>query len=110
MTSSSHTSRRHFIAGTAAALIALPTLHAQTRPVLKAGDQKGGLRALLEAAGGLEGVSYDIQWSEFPAAAPLAEALNAQAVDSGPIGDAPLIFALAAGTRVKAIGATRSES
>ena len=28
-----------------------------------------------------------------------------EAVDSGPIGDAPLIFALAAGTRVKAIGA-----
>jgi sulfonate transport system substrate-binding protein len=78
--------------------------------VLKAGDQKGGLRALLEAAGSLEGLSYDIQWSEFPAAAPLAEALNAQAVDSGPIGDAPLVFALAAGTRVKAIGANRSDA
>ena len=78
--------------------------------MLKAGDQKGGLLALLEAAGGLEGLGYDIQWSEFPAAAPLAEALNAAAVDSGPIGDAPLIFALAAGTRVKAIGANRSDS
>ena len=31
-------------------------------------------------------------------------------MDSGPIGDAPLIFALAAGTRVKAIGANRSDS
>jgi len=106
-------SRRRFvagIAGTAAALIALPTLHAQARPVLKAGDQKGGLRALLEAANGLEGIGYDIQWSEFPAAAPLAEALNANAVDSGPIGDAPLVFALTAGTRVKAIGANRSDS
>jgi sulfonate transport system substrate-binding protein len=107
-------SRRRFAAGAfaGAASLALPTaaLRAQPRPVLKAGDQKGGLRALLEAAGGLEGLSYDIQWSEFPAAAPLAEALNAQAVDSGPIGDAPLIFALAAGTRVKAIGANRSDS
>jgi sulfonate transport system substrate-binding protein len=93
--------RRHRIARLASA---------QGRPVLKAGDQKGGLRALLEAAGGLEGLGYDIQWSEFPAAAPLAEALNAAAVDSGPIGDAPLIFALAAGTRVKAIGANRSDS
>ena len=36
--------------------------------------------------------------------------MNAGAVDSGPIGDAPLIFALAAGTRVKAIGANRSDS
>ena len=98
----------------AATALALPAFalqaRAQGRPVLKAGDQKGGLRALLEAANGLEGLGYDIQWSEFPAAAPLAEALNAAAVDSGPIGDAPLIFALAAGTRVKAIGANRSDS
>ena len=115
--SMNHSSRRQFLAqGTAVAAavassIAFPgVVSAQGRPVLKAGDQKGGLRALLEAAGGLEGLSYDIQWSEFPAAAPLAEALNAAAVDSGPIGDAPLIFALAAGTRVKAIGANRSDS
>ena len=47
------------------------------------------LRALLESADALKGLSYDIQWTEFPAAAPLAEALNAGAVDSGPIGDAP---------------------
>lgn len=102
-------------AGSAAAIVASGGLIAsrassQQRPVLKAGDQKGGLRALLEAAGALDGLGYDIQWSEFPAAAPLAEALNAGAVDSGPIGDAPLIFALAAGTRVKAIGANRSDA
>ncbi|MDN4589449.1 aliphatic sulfonates ABC transporter substrate-binding protein [Xenophilus aerolatus] len=107
-------SRRRLIAGAGlgAAGLALPAigLHAQGRPVLKAGDQKGGLRALLEAADALQGLSYDIQWSEFPAAAPLAEALNANAVDSGPIGDAPLIFALAAGTKVKAIGANRSDA
>jgi sulfonate transport system substrate-binding protein len=106
--------RRRLIAGAglAAAGLALPAigLHAQGRVVLKAGDQKGGLRALLEAADALQGLSYDIQWSEFPAAAPLAEALNANAVDSGPIGDAPLIFALAAGTKVKAIGANRSDA
>ena len=72
-------SRRRFIAqgGAAATIAALPAFalqaRAQARPLLKAGDQKGGLRALLEAAGGLEGLSYDIQWSEFPAAAPLDE-------------------------------------
>jgi sulfonate transport system substrate-binding protein len=109
-----HPSRRAFIANAfaGATALALPAraLHAQTRPLLKAGDQKGGLRALLEAAGGLQGLDYDIEWTEFPAAAPLAEALNANAVDCGPIGDAPLIFALAAGVRVKAIGANRSDS
>lgn len=94
------------------AAVGLPAWSAsgQGRVVLRAGDQKGGLRALLEASGGLDGLPYDIQWSEFPAAAPLAEALNAHAVDLGPIGDAPLIFALAAGARVKAIGANRSDA
>jgi sulfonate transport system substrate-binding protein len=79
------------------------------RTVLRAGDQKGGLRALLEAANELQHLDYEIQWTEFPAAAPLAEALNADAVDLGPIGDAPLIFALAAGAPVKAIGVNRSD-
>jgi len=108
-------SRRKILhAGSAATVLATGVLAthvwSQTRTVLKAGDQKGGLRALLEAAGELEGLRYDIQWAEFPAAAPLAEALNAEAVDLGPIGDAPLVFALAAGTRVKAIGANRSDA
>lgn len=107
------TSRRQFLrqaATLAAPSILLPTAAlAQARPVLKAGDQKGGLRALLEAADALKGLSYDIQWTEFPAAAPLAEALNAGAVDCGPIGDAPAIFTLAAGTRIKLIGANQSD-
>ena len=108
------TSRRRFVGRTlgTAAVLALPATfaRAQGRVLLKAGDQKGGLRAVLEAAGALDGLAYDIQWTEFPAAAPLAEALNANAVDLGPIGDAPLIFALAAGARVKAIGANRSDA
>jgi len=99
--------RRHLLIGTAAALGA-SSVRAE-RVLLKAGDQKGGLRALLEAAGELQGLAYDIQWAEFPAAAPLAEALNAEAVDCGPIGDAPLIFALSNGVRVKAIGVNRSD-
>ncbi len=77
--------------------------------VLRAGDQKGGLRALLEAADQLQGVPYELHWNEFPAAAPLAESLNAEAVDLGPIGDAPLIFALAAGVRIKAFAVNRSD-
>lgn len=119
-TSTPHPSRRRFLAYAAATALAAPLAaraqtggqtggQAATRALLKAGDQKGGLRALLEAAGALAGVPYDIQWSEFPAAAPLAEALNAGAVDCGPIGDAPVIFALASGARVKVIGANRSD-
>jgi sulfonate transport system substrate-binding protein len=96
--------------GLGAAAFAVPRLlRAARRPVLKAGDQKGGLRALLEAADELRNVPYDIQWTEFPAAAPLAEALNAEAVDLGPIGDAPLIFALAQGVPIKAFAVNLSD-
>ncbi|MCW5623585.1 MAG: ABC transporter substrate-binding protein [Burkholderiales bacterium] len=86
-------------------------VHAADAPttVLRMADQKGGSRALLEAAGELKNLPYRIEWSEFPAAAPLLEALNAGAVDSGPVGDAPLIFALAAGAPVRVIGAVRSD-
>lgn len=112
-------SRRRFLqyvtttsaAGALTSLVLPGTTLAQTgRPLLKAGDQKGGLRALLEAADELKRLPYDIQWTEFPAAAPLAEALNAGAVDCGPIGDAPVIFALSAGAAIKIIGANRSDA
>lgn len=83
---------------------------AEARVLLRAGDQKGGLQALLDAAGELKDLPYDIKWSEFPAAAPLAEALNADAIDFGTIGDAPLLFTLAAGSTVKAFAASRSDA
>ena len=104
--------RRQFnavIAASAAIPFARHTA-AQSRTVLRAGDQKGGLRALLEAADELRNLPYDIQWTEFPAAAPLAEALNAEAVDLGPIGDAPLLFALTSGAKIKAFAVNRSDA
>ena len=56
---------------------------AQERITLRIADQKGGMRSQLEAANALQNLPYDIKWAEFPAAAPLAEALNAGAVDAG---------------------------
>ncbi|PCF95539.1 ABC transporter substrate-binding protein [Vreelandella nigrificans] len=76
---------------------------------LRIADQKGNMRAQLDAANALEGAAYTVQWSEFPAAAPLAEALNAGAIDAGIIGDAPLLFALAAGADIKAIAVNQSD-
>ncbi|MCY0386589.1 ABC transporter substrate-binding protein [Robbsia sp. Bb-Pol-6] len=76
---------------------------------LRIADQKGNMRAQLEAANALQNLPYRIEWSEFPAAAPLAEALNAGAVDAGIIGDAPLLFSIAAGSQVKAIAVDRSD-
>ncbi|GGF44652.1 hypothetical protein GCM10011611_58850 [Aliidongia dinghuensis] len=89
-------------------LLGLATV-ARAEVTLELADQKGGEHALLDAAGELKDLPYRIDWHEFPAAAPLAEALNAGAVDSGPIGDAPLVFALAAGARIRAIGVNRSD-
>ncbi|MGA2549095.1 MAG: ABC transporter substrate-binding protein [Burkholderiaceae bacterium] len=91
-------------------LLGLPAIRSWSEPlVLRAGDQKGGLHALLDAANGLQDLPYTLHWDEFPAAAPLAEALNAEAVDFGPIGDAPLLFARAAGVPIKAFAVNRSD-
>jgi sulfonate transport system substrate-binding protein len=74
---------------------------------LRVGDQKGNSQAVMEAAGVLKDVPYKIEWKEFPAAAPLLEALGAGAIDTGLVGDAPFTFAAAANVPVKAIGAVR---
>jgi sulfonate transport system substrate-binding protein len=78
-------------------------------PVLKVGDQALQTRGILEASGQLKDLPYRIEWFNFPAAQPLGEALNAGAVDVGGLGDAPLVFALAAGAHVRAVAATRSQ-
>ncbi len=75
---------------------------------LKVGSQRGGTKALLLASGVLEGAPYKIEWSEFPAAQPLLEALTAGAVDLGEAGDAPFLFAYAGGAKIKAVQAGRS--
>ena len=91
------------------ALLALLAVRpAYAEDVLRVGDQRGNARALMEAAGVLDGLPYRLDWSEFPAAAPLLEALNAGAIDAGGVGDAPFTFAAAAGVPVKAFLAFRN--
>ncbi|CAN5174494.1 ABC transporter substrate-binding protein [soil metagenome] len=75
--------------------------------VLRVGDQRGGARALLTAAGELKDVPYPIEWALFPAASPLLEALGAGAIDIGGVGGAPFAFAYASGSSIKAIHAYR---
>jgi len=79
-----------------------------TERVLRIGDQKGGLHALMNAANVLD-ISYRIEWMVFPAAAPLFEALRSGAIDAGWVGDAPFVFAAAASAPVKAIYAARAD-
>ena len=96
---------RRLLLGGAAVLAAPRILRAQAP--LRLGDQRGNARAVMEASGQLQGFGDRIAWSEFPAAAPLVEALNAGAIDTGLVGDAPFTFGAAAGAPIKAIAATR---
>lgn len=72
---------------------------------LTLGDQKGGMQSLLQLSGQLAGLTYNIQWAQFAAAAPLFEALNAGAIDAGIGGDAPFVFFLATQPAAQAIAA-----
>ena len=98
--------RRSILLGAAATLAAPRLVLAET--VLKVGDQRGNQRAVMEAANVLRDVPYRITWVEFPAAAPLIEAMNAEAIDAGVVGDAPFTFGFAAGVQMKVIATRRS--
>jgi sulfonate transport system substrate-binding protein len=90
----------------AAALLGM-TAAAAAQTTLRVGDQKGNSQAVMEAAGVLKDVPYTIEWKEFPAAAPLLEALGAGAIETGLVGDAPFTFAAAAHVPAVAIAAIR---
>jgi sulfonate transport system substrate-binding protein len=75
--------------------------------VVRIGDSKGVYKALLTAAGELDGLAYRVEWAEFPATAPALEALAAGAIDLRGSAAAPLIFAMASGAPLKAVAAYR---
>jgi sulfonate transport system substrate-binding protein len=82
---------------------------AQNAPqLLRIGFQKGSYNlALLKSYGLLEQrlAGTRIQWTEFPAGPQLLEALALGSVDLGATGDAPPVFAQAAGKEVFYVGA-----
>lgn len=69
--------------------------------VVRIGFQKYGKLVLLKGRGSLEEklkpLGYTVSWTEFPSGPPLLEALNVGAIDFGVAGEAPPIFAQAAG-------------
>ncbi len=71
--------------------------------VLRVANQKGQIKSMMIASGALDGAPYRVEWSEFPAAQPLLEAVGSGAVDLGLAGDAPFIFAYQSGSPIKAI-------
>jgi len=49
----------------------------------------------------LKAAGYKVVWTEFPSGPPLLEALNVGAIDFGNTGEAPPIFAQAAGAPIQ---------
>ncbi|HEX2011365.1 MAG TPA: sulfonate ABC transporter substrate-binding protein [Roseateles sp.] len=94
---------RRLLLAAAALSLTLPAL-AQPRAepqALRIGYQKYGTLTLLKAKGDLEkrlgrqGIA--VRWTEFPAGPQLLEGLNVGSIDFGTVGEAPPIFAQAAG-------------
>jgi sulfonate transport system substrate-binding protein len=78
-----------------------------SKVTLTVGDQKGGSKALLSAAGELDDLPYKIQWKSFTSGPPLLEALNAGAIDVGGVGNTPPLFAAAGKSKIEVVsGAT----
>src|SRR6478752_9473719 len=109
------TQRRRLIQAAAAAGLGLPAIaglaqaQAQAARELRVGHQKGFL-SLLKGRGTLEkrlaplGVS--VKWTEFTAGPVQLEALNVGSIDFGDVGEAPPIFAQAAGAPLAYVAAT----
>lgn len=100
--------RRRALAGGAALGLGLALggasglAHAQAgKEVLRVGFQKYGTLTLLKARGDLEKrlapLGIEVKWVEFPAGPQLLEGLNVGSIDFGNVGEAPPIFAQAAG-------------
>lgn len=87
----------------------MPTMaQAQAKGEVRIGYQKYGTLTLLKGRGTLEkrlaeqGVG--VKWTEFPAGPVLLEGLNVGSIDFGTVGEAPPIFAQAAGANLVYVG------
>ena len=76
--------------------------------VIRIGYQKYGTLVLLKARGSLEKrlapLHVEVKWTEFPAGPQLLEGLNVGSIDFGIAGEAPPIFAQAAGADLVYVG------
>jgi sulfonate transport system substrate-binding protein len=86
------------------ALAGVGATYGQDKTV-RIGFQKYGKLVLLKSKGTLEdklkAAGYKVVWTEFPSGPPLLEALNVGAIDFGNTGEAPPIFAQAAGAPIQ---------
>jgi sulfonate transport system substrate-binding protein len=82
--------------------------HAAAPKEVRIGYQKYGTLTLLKGRGTLEKrlaeKNISVKWTEFPAGPQLLEGLNVGSIDFGTVGEAPPIFAQAAGANLVYVG------
>ena len=100
--------RRSVLTGLAMLASTAPTIAIAQERVVRMGYQKVGAFALMKAHGILEQqlkpLGYSVTWKEFSGGPQLLEGLKGGAVDFAHSGEAPPIFAQAAGTPLLYIG------
>jgi sulfonate transport system substrate-binding protein len=107
--------RREFLKlslGTVALTTLSPVARAEAVPKeIRIGTQKGGFFPAVRQRHSLEDVfqplGVEVKWIDFQFGPPLLEAINVGSVDFGYVGDAPPIFAQAAGARVRYAAAVK---
>jgi len=102
-------SRRHALTLFGATLTLAACGREDRGKLLRVGSQRGGTKALMLSSGALDGIAYAVEWSEFPAAQTLLEAIGGGAIDMGLTGDAPFQFAYQSGSPIRAVSAQRTD-
>lgn len=96
------------LAATAVLVAVASAAHAQAPKELRIGFQKYGTLTIVRALGTLDkrlaADGITIKWTEFPAGPQLLEGLNLGSIDFGTVGEAPPVFAQAAGADLVYVG------
>ncbi|MEU6356224.1 ABC transporter substrate-binding protein [Streptomyces sp. NPDC047072] len=76
---------------------------------LTIGDQAKTLQTIFAASDALKGAKYKVKWAEFEGAAPLYQAVQAGAADTGYSADLPALQALSGGVKIKNVAALKND-
>ncbi|MGE8657509.1 MAG: sulfonate ABC transporter substrate-binding protein [Achromobacter sp.] len=97
-----------WLAALLCAALLWPAAHAQEAKTLRIGFQKYGTLTIVRALGDLDkrlaARGITVKWTEFPAGPQLLEGLNVGSIDFGTVGEAPPVFAQAAGAALVYVG------
>jgi sulfonate transport system substrate-binding protein len=97
-----------WLAALLCAALLWPAAQAQEAKTLRIGFQKYGTLTIVRALGDLDkrlaAQGITVKWTEFPAGPQLLEGLNVGSIDFGTVGEAPPVFAQAAGAALVYVG------